>query len=73
MPLTKLQAEDAWLFGKATFEEFLARFKAEWESPIAETYMNVAFNMLPPEVQQQLRKLVPDAYDTFTQTMNRKV
>ena len=73
MSLTKYHAEDAFLFGKATFEQFLAQFQAEWESPIAETYMNVAFNMQPPEVQQQLRKLVPDAYDAFTQTMNRKV
>jgi hypothetical protein len=73
MALTKYHAEDAWLYGKAAFEQFLAQFQAEWESPIAETYMNVAFNMQPPEVQQQLRKLVPGAYDTFTQTMNRKV
>jgi hypothetical protein len=73
MPLTQLQAEDAWLFGKASFEQFLAKFQAEWTAPIADMYMNVAFNMLPPEVQQQLKSLAPDAYDTFVQSMKKKV
>ena len=72
MPLSILDADDAYLAAKSTFEEWQEQFEQEWIEPMARAIALPALMMaLPPEVHAQLRQLAPESYDIVMKGIGR--
>lgn len=63
MSLTISDAEDAYLDGRAEFEEWRDRFLIEWSMPLTITVLAGIWQQMTPEQHTQLRMINPQAYD----------
>lgn len=67
MTLTIKNAEDAYLYGRASFEEWQEQFMQSWFAPIGVSLMAAIWQKMTPEEHAALRQLSPQAYDVIDQ------
>ena len=65
-------AEDAYLSGRAEFEEWLQKFQALWYAPIGELLFKMVWESLSPDEHQALRQITPQAHDQLEQMIGGK-
>ena len=56
-------AESAYLAGKANFEEWKAKFEAEWFEPLGIDAIRTLVDSMPDEAKAELRAQDEEAYD----------
>ena len=66
MPINIQTAEDAWLEGKASFEEWRQQFEADWFEPLSASMWGMLFARMSPEEHVALRQMNPQAYDMIS-------
>jgi hypothetical protein len=54
MSLTIESAEDAYLQGRARWQEFREQFEAEWLRPLARRELGLMLATMPPQVRARL-------------------
>jgi hypothetical protein len=56
-------AEDAWLEGKAVFEEWQERFDADWYEPLTRSLFAILAARMAPDELEALAAMNPQGYD----------
>lgn len=62
MPVNITTAGDAWLEGKATFEEWRQKFEAEWFDPLGASLWGMLVSRMAPEELTALAQMNPQGY-----------
>ena len=64
MSMTILDAQDAWLGGKADFQEWRQQYDATWMGPLGTMLLKMLWSRLSAPEHIALRQMSPQAHDT---------
>lgn len=64
-------ADDVFLSAKAEVDEIIDELFEEWFAPDAELVLIQTMKAIPPEVQEVLKQLEPEAYKNVTDAIDR--